>query len=147
MAFVHLFIPKIYLAEMISHALTEDPNECCGFLSGTDNRVSRIDRMRNVHQKKVRRFVMDPKEMLQVTRQLEDNDLKITAIYHSHTYTQAYPSDVDITSAIEGDWLCPYYVLISLVEKTRPVVRAFKINESEEVQEVLITYDGIAYRS
>ena len=39
----------------------------------------------------------------------------------------------------------PYYVLISLVEKTRPIVRAFRISDNAEVTETAITTDGDAY--
>ena len=38
-------------------------------------------------------------------------------------------------------WTGPIYVLVSLVEKTRPVVRAFRISDDGEVTEVVITTD------
>jgi len=77
----------------------------------------------------------------------DENNLEIVSIYHSHTLSQAYPSPTDITNAVESGWINPNYVLISLVEKTRPIVRAFKISEDKSVEEIIIEHDGEAYIS
>ena len=72
---------------------------------------------------------MDPKELYQTTREMEDHGWDLIAIYHSHTHSQAYPSATDIRLATWPDgasiWPGSYYILVSLEDKAKPVVRAF----------------------
>ena len=69
------------------------------------------------------------------------------AIYHSHTFTQGYPSKTDISNAVAVANISTRQVIVSLVEKTRPVVRAFAINGKSEVIELIIETDGDTYRA
>ena len=86
-----------------------------------------------------------PLLLLQAEREADTRGEQLTAIYHCHTYSQAYPSEIDTKNAVESGWTDPFYVLISLVEKTRPVVRAFKITDDGQVSEVPIKTDGEQY--
>ncbi len=138
-------IPKTVLASMISHALETDPEECCGVLIGSDGGAEEARRLKNVHPQPVRRYEMPPLELMRVESEAEARGRKIVAIYHSHTHTQAYPSQTDVNNAVESWWTEPYYILVSLVEKTRPIVRAFRISDEGEVDEVVIETDGDPY--
>ena len=138
-------IPKTILASMISHALESDPEECCGVLIGADDKAEEMRRIRNAHPEPVRRYEMPPMELMRAESDAEAKGRKIVAIYHSHTHTQAYPSQTDVNNAVQSWWTEPYYVLVSLVEKTRPIVRAFRISEDATVTEVTIATDGDAY--
>ena len=138
-------IPKTVLASMISHALESDPEECCGVLIGADDKAEEMRRIRNAHPEPVRRYEMPPMELMRAESDAEAKGRKIVAIYHSHTHTQAYPSQTDVNNAVQSWWTEPYYVLVSLVEKTRPIVRAFRISEDATVTEVTIATDGDAY--
>jgi proteasome lid subunit RPN8/RPN11 len=133
-----LEIPKTLIAEMITHALEKDPEECCGLVLGKDRRATATRRVTNSHENRVSRYTMDPLEVMKVERDSDARGETLLAIYHSHTYTQAHPSETDINNAIDTGWLDPYYVLVSLVEKTRPVVRAYRIDEQGGVHEVFI---------
>jgi proteasome lid subunit RPN8/RPN11 len=139
-------IPRKVLAEMISHALEDDPNECCGFLIGKDGEATRSRRARNVHKNKISRYSMDPVEVMEIQQDSDAKGEVFVAIYHSHTYTQGYPSETDVNNAVDSGWTDPYYVLVSLVEKTRPVVRAYRIRDDRSVEEIVIVTDGQAYR-
>ena len=88
---------------------------------------------------------MPPMDLMRVESEAEAKGRKIVAIYHSHTHTQAYPSQTDVNNAVESWWTEPYYVLISLVEKTRPIVRAFRISDDGAVSETMIETDGESY--
>ncbi len=143
---LQLRIPKKLISDMISHALEQDPEECCGVLLGKDGTAVSARRMKNVHENRVSRYTMDPLELLQVQTDADKDDQQFVAIYHSHTYTQGYPSETDVANAVDSGWTDPLYVLVSLVEKTRPVVRAYRIGEDRSVHEVVITTDGPAYR-
>ena len=137
-------LSKSLIAQMISHALKSDPDECCGLLIGVDV-PTRLQKMRNVHSTPARRYEMDPVELMQAEREAEANDERIVGIYHSHTFTQAYPSQTDANNAAQSGWTDPVYVLVSLAEKWRPVVRAFDIDELGAITELPLTTDGSAY--
>ena len=142
-----LKVPRKLIAEMIAHALEQDPEECCGILFGTDDCAESSRRMTNAHPSKLSRYTMDPLELMQAQGEADKRGQQFVAIYHSHTYTQGYPSETDVSNAVESGWTDPHYVLVSLVEKTRPVVRAYKISDDRSVEEVVITTDGQPYRS
>ena len=135
---------KRLIAEMITHALEADPEESCGLLVGKDA-ADRAVRMQNVHPQPGRRYEMSPLELMRVEGSAENNGEHIVAIYHSHTFTQAYPSETDVNNAVQSGWTDPVYVLVSLVEKWRPVVRAYQISDDGQVAELPITTDGGAY--
>ena len=113
-------IPKTVLASMISHALEADPQECCGVLIGDGDTADEARRIKNVHSQPIRRYEMAPTDLMRAESEAEAKGRKIVAIYHSHTHTQAYPSQTDVNNAVETWWTEPYYVLISLVEKNPP---------------------------
>ena len=138
-------IPKTVLASMISHALEADPEECCGVLIGDDDKAEQARRIRNAHSEPIRRYEMPPMDLMRAESEADAKGRKIVAIYHSHTHTQAYPSQTDVNNAVQSWWTEPYYVLISLVEKTRPIVRAFRISDDASVTEVPIATDGEPY--
>ena len=138
-------IPKTVLANMISHALETDPEECCGVLIGDDDKAEQARRIRNAHSEPIRRYEMPPMDLMRAESEADAKGRKIVAIYHSHTHTQAYPSQTDVNNAVQSWWTEPYYVLISLVEKTRPIVRAFRISDDASVTEVPIATDGEPY--
>ena len=88
---------------------------------------------------------MSPIELMTAEQDAESRGERIVAIYHSHTFTQAYPSQTDANNAVQSGWTEPVYVLISLAEKTRPVVRAFQISDVGSIVELPIATDGEAY--
>ena len=133
---------------MILHALEEDPRECCGVLLGASvDEATELVKVRNVAEDKERRYSMDPLEQATAEQQADAAGKAITGIFHSHTFTQAHPSATDVRNAVNSMWTGPVYVLVSLVEKTRPVVRGFRISDGGDVTEIVITTDGKPYRS
>jgi proteasome lid subunit RPN8/RPN11 len=135
------------MAELITHALEDDPNECCGLLLGTGDEVDELHRMSNVNKKPISRYTMQPGELLEVQEKAKKSDREFIAIYHSHTFTQGYPSLTDVKNAVKVSSISKRHVIVSLVEKTRPVVRAFAINGDSEVTELVIQTDGESYRA
>ena len=84
---------------------------------------------------------MDEDEVNNVLAEAEASGDGAVAVYHSHTYTQAYPSTMDVKIAIKHGWAGYHHVVISLAEKTRPVVRAFMITADGDVDEEVIQTD------
>ena len=90
---------------------------------------------------------MQPGELLEAQEKVKKSDREFVAIYHSHTFTQGYPSLTDVKNAVKVSSISKRHVIVSLVEKTRPVVRAFAINGDSEVTELVIQTDGESYRA
>lgn len=132
-----LTLPQSYFDQMIAHSLGEDPNECCGIIAGKDDEATQLYRITNV-DKSPYRYSMEPKEFFQAYREIEDKGWQIMVLYHSHTHTEARPSDTDIRLATGPDggstWPGTFYVVVSLADKGKPSVRAFTI-EDEVVDE------------
>lgn len=68
-------------------------------------------------------------------RDAEARGVEIVGVWHSHTHTDAYPSDTDVRQAVEPGWV---YVLVSL-KHAEPVLRAYRIRDgaTEEVDVVV----------
>ena len=129
-----LRIDQDHADEMIAHALQDDPDECCGILAGKDSSASRLYRITNTAHSPYR-YLMDPQEHLNAELDAERNSWELLAFYHSHTHSQAYPSETDVRMAQESGWLDIYYVLVSLQSKDKPEIRAFHITQDGDIVE------------
>jgi proteasome lid subunit RPN8/RPN11 len=122
--------------EMVAHCLEGRPNEACGLLASKNGEVVKVIRMSNAAQSPVR-YALEPTEQFQAYRALEEENLDLAGVFHSHTHTEAYPSPTDVRLASED---VPY-LIVSLAEEP-PSVRAFRIvkehlwDEDGEIQEV-----------
>ena len=129
-------IPREIHEEMLAHARRELPNEACGLLAGRDGRVEHLYPMRNADASRLT-YRLDPKEQLAVFNEIEEKGWELVAIYHSHTHTEAYPSETDRRQAFYPE---AHYVLLSLADGISPAVRAFRIKDGEvDEQEVELT--------
>ena len=122
-------IPSGIHDEMIGHALAGRPVEVCGILAGKGGRVESIYRGRNVDASAVS-FEMDPRQQIDIERQIKKDGREMVSIYHSHPAGPAYPSPKDVSLAF---WDV-VYLIIGLAGGD-PAVRAFII-EDGSVSEV-----------
>jgi proteasome lid subunit RPN8/RPN11 len=131
-------IKQEFIDEMVAHAKADLPNECCGILAGPDDTVMKAFRMSNVEASPFR-FAMDPVELVKVDNEAGDNAWDLLAIYHSHTGSEAYPSDTDVRIAggTAALWPDVRYVLVSLMDMDSPVVRIFTIDDGAVTEEPL----------
>ena len=86
-------------------------------------------------------FQMDAMEMAQAQKDIRQNDITLRAFYHSHTFSPARPSITDIKIAMEFESYRaklnipqPLHVIISLEDKSNPVMRAYRIEDSEATE-------------
>ena len=137
-------IPGELMGEMISHASLEYPNEACGLLAGSLDGVEEAPRalaelfypMRNADASPAS-YRLDPKEQLEVFDEIDEKGLALVAICHSHTHSDAYPSETDRRLAFYPE---AHYLLLSLEDRENPVVRGFTIRDGEvEEQEVRVS--------
>lgn len=132
-----LRLSKHLARKVVQHALAEDPNECCGILAGTGETVRRAYRITNKAKSRYR-YLMDPQQFLDADKDAEARGWKFLAFYHSHTHSEAYPSQTDVRMALESGWLDIHYVLVSLADKAKPVMRTFHIHEDKRITEDLL---------
>ncbi|MFL2626774.1 MAG: M67 family metallopeptidase [Dehalococcoidia bacterium] len=134
-------VPIDIVNEMIQHSIQENPNECCGLIKINIEKKQKVYRMTNV-DKSPYRYRMDPKELLDTLTEIESDGGRLYAIYHSHTHSEAYPSDTDVRIATWPDgtsvWPDVYYFLVTLQDQNNPYARAYEINDGE-ISEVEIT--------
>ena len=127
-------IPTDIRDAMVAHAEAGLPNEACGLLAGRDGRAELFIPMSNADDSPIT-YRLDSKEQLRAFNDMEANGLGLLGIFHSHTHTEAYPSETDRRQAFYPE---AHYLLISLSDRTDPVVRGFSIQgglvEEQEVR-------------
>ena len=126
-------IPNQIYEELLEHARAEEPNECCGLIGGRDGEARTVYRARNAEASALR-YNLDPQDQFRIMSEMEERGEDLSAIYHSHTASPAYPSQTDINLAAYPDAL---YLIVSLAEGEEPL-RGFRITDGE-VTEVELT--------
>jgi proteasome lid subunit RPN8/RPN11 len=119
--------------EITEQGLREFPNECCGLIASADGVPCKVFTMTNADASPVT-YRLDGTEQLRIFNQMDDEGLELWAIYHSHTHSEAYPSETDIRLAFYPD---ARYILLSLADRAASVVRSFFIVDGEVTEEEL----------
>ena len=130
-------LQKRFADKMIAHARADAPNECCGILAGVDGRVMRAYPTRNTEASPVK-YLIDSGDMFKAYKDAEDNGWEFLAFYHSHTFSEAYPSPTDVRLA---SWPDSLYILVSLRNPESPQVRGFYIVDGRITEEELVIED------
>jgi proteasome lid subunit RPN8/RPN11 len=126
-------LEKRFADAIVKQALDEAPLECCGFLGGRDGSVEEIYPLTNVERSPVL-YRADSAEMFRAIRDMEERELELVAIYHSHTRSPAYPSSTDVAQAYYPDAV---YLIVSLRDSEHPELRGFHIRDGK-VDEVAL---------
>ncbi|HLZ32497.1 MAG TPA: Mov34/MPN/PAD-1 family protein, partial [Nitrospira sp.] len=79
-------------------------------------------------------FVMDMQDFSAAKKDIRNKGLELQVVYHSHPHDPARPSvtDIKIANDWEENWArlnltLPIYMLISLIDKSHPDLRAYWI--------------------
>ncbi len=122
-----------------AHAIETFPNECCGFLYGTDGNQRTIHEAQRVTNSKTgdqrRRFEISPLDYIKAEQYALANDIQLLGIYHSHPNHPAIASEHDLAKAM------PFfsYVIVSVTENSVKETKSWKLAENEFVfQEELV---------
>lgn len=129
----------MFYDEMVAHGLAGFPNEACGLLAGKEGRAVRFFPMRNADASPVT-YRLDPKEHYRVASEMDDQGWDLLGIFHTHTHSEAYPSPTDRERAMwqgtdEASFPDAYFLIMSLTDRSRPVLRAFRIRDERDVHE------------
>ena len=112
--------------EMVAHALQDAPNECCGMIASRNGEAVKVYRATNAAASPLR-YEIDGAEQYRIQMAIDDEDLELGAIYHSHTRSEPYPSQTDINLAFYPEAL---YVIVG-VAGDEPEVRAYEIRDGQ----------------
>jgi [CysO sulfur-carrier protein]-S-L-cysteine hydrolase len=119
-------IARSMVDQIVAQARDEAPNECVGIIGARDGRGVTVFPVRNAAASPLR-YEIDPKEQLRVFEALDDAELEIGAIYHSHTRSAPEPSQTDINLAFYPDAL---YVIVGVAGQEDDV-RAWRIVDGQ----------------
>ena len=129
-----LEIDRGHVEEMAEHGLAGFPNEACGVLAGKEGRPVKFFAMRNADASPVT-YRLDPKEQLEVFDEMEAEEWELLAIFHTHTHSEAVPSETDRRQAFYPE---ARYLVMSLSDRANPVLRAYRIEDGEVAEEELV---------
>ncbi len=133
-----ILIKRDVYDELIRQCLKDPAKEVCGILAGKGRAIKKIFPLANISDSPKLCYHIDPKEQLGVFKELRGQELELTAIYHSHVDSQAYPSAKDIELAFYPE---SSYIIVSLSDPKAPLARSFRIVEGKIEEEELVCID------
>jgi len=128
----------------VAHCYDGVPEEACGVLAGPVNDVGEPSgEVTAVYpcvnaDASARTYTVDSRDLLRAMRDAESRAEELVGVWHSHTHTDAYPSETDVRQALEPNWM---YVIVSL-KHTDPVLRAFRIRDGG-THEIDVEIEGL----
>ena len=133
-----VLIKRDVYEELIRQCLKDPAREVCGILGGKGREMEKIFPLANISDSPKLCYHIDPKEQLSVFKELRAQELELTAIYHSHVDSPAYPSARDIELAFYPE---SSYIIVSLSDPKSPVARSFRIVEGKIEEKELVCID------
>ncbi len=129
---VRLVLPAQIHAEMVQHAQSELPNECCGMLAGrlcVESGLCRVEQRYPLVNELAspRAYRSDPRSMFDAEKARRLAGLEFVATYHSHPTSAAIPSATDLAQNYSPDVAC--FILGMLDEP--PTLRGWWLTESD----------------
>lgn len=127
-----IIAPRL-IDELVVHAREAAPFECCGLIGGRDGEAVTVYEARNVAENPTMAYELDGTDQYAIACEMEGARETLAAIYHSHPFSPAFPSQADIGLAYYPDAV---YVIIGLADP-EPDVRGWRIR-SDRVTEALL---------
>ncbi|MDP9300996.1 MAG: M67 family metallopeptidase [Actinomycetota bacterium] len=123
----------VLFKEIVEQALREYPNECCGLVAAEAGIPVKVFLMTNADASPAT-YRLDGREQLKVFDELDEHGWDLWSIYHSHTHSEAYPSETDTRLAFYPE---ARYMVVSLADRTDPIARSFWIRDGLITEEEL----------
>jgi proteasome lid subunit RPN8/RPN11 len=125
-------IPVGVVRDIGEHAKATYPEECCGFLLGSEGEPRRViesQRAKNAApEQRTRRYVIDPLELLRADDAARARGLDLIGIYHSHPDHPAEPSEFDRSRAV--GWYT--YLILGIEDRKPRAMTAWRFDESTQ---------------
>ena len=123
----------VLFKEIVEQGLREFPNECCGLIAAEAGIPVKVFPMTNADASPAT-YRLDGKEQLTVFDELDERGWDLWSIYHSHTHSEAYPSETDTRLAFYPG---ARYLVVSLADRRDPIARSFWIRDGAITEEEL----------
>jgi proteasome lid subunit RPN8/RPN11 len=130
-----MIIAPDLLERVVEHAQRDKPDECCGLVGVQGGVAVSVHELENLAHSPFR-FEVDGMTLLKVLDEIESAGGELGAIYHSHTRSDPYPSQTDITFA--ANWPGVEWLIVG-TKTPEPVVRSYLI-EGGAVTEVDVAH-------
>lgn len=133
-----IILSKSDYEKIIAYANKWLPSEACGLLGGKlndngDKMVKKVYLLTNIDNSN-EHFSIDPKEQLAAVKDMRANGFVPLGNWHSHPESPARPSEEDKRLAYNKT---ASYMILSLMDKNAPVLKSFKIDGNDAVQELI----------
>ncbi|MGI8505570.1 MAG: Mov34/MPN/PAD-1 family protein [Solirubrobacteraceae bacterium] len=132
-----MWIAQDLLDEILAHARSDAPNECCGMIASRDGEAVKVFRAVNAAASPLR-YEIAGAEQYRIQMSIDDEGLDLGAIYHSHTRSAPYPSQTDINLAFYPEAL---YVIVGLAGD-QPEIKAYRIRDGKVADAELVRGTG-----
>jgi [CysO sulfur-carrier protein]-S-L-cysteine hydrolase len=131
-----LHLSRSLYEAMLLHVDTLYPQEGCGLLAGHwyDGIATVLYAIPNQTQSPTQ-YLMDPEWQLNAFLEIEQANMALLAIYHSHPHGPETPSITDLTQAYYPDSL---QLIISLADRAQPSIRAFWLTPTDFKEMTLV---------
>ena len=124
-----VILEKVALQSIFNHARSTYPEECCGFLLGSDSRLRKINRalraQNSSNESPRNRYNIQPEELIHADEEARKLRLNLIGIYHSHPDAAAQPSSIDLEHA----WPWYTYLVLSVQSGEPRYITAWLLNE------------------
>lgn len=110
---------------MVAHARAAYPKECCGIMTGHENKVTVAIPCKNVYQGDQKdRFEIDTADIHRVQRESREKGVDLIGFFHSHPDEGAYFSSTDLKNA--SPWHA--HVVLSIRQGEFREAKAFRVD-------------------
>ena len=129
---------------IVAHCYDGLPDEACGLLTGpVDDNGASTGVVTSVHpcanaDASARTYTVEPRDLLRANNDARSRGDELVGVWHSHTHTDAYPSDTDVRKASDLGWV---YVIVSL-KHGDPSLRAYRIRDGR-TDEIAVEVEGL----
>jgi [CysO sulfur-carrier protein]-S-L-cysteine hydrolase len=135
-----LRIARSMLDEIVAQARAEAPNECCGIVGSRDGRAVRLFKARNARASPLA-YDIDGRDLQRIYDEIDNDDLEVGVIYHSHTRSDPVPSETDLNLA------SPFlpdaiYLIVGVKDPVRDDLRAWHIRDGQYAEARLEVDEG-----
>ncbi len=131
-------LKKSDFEKLLSHAEKELPDEACGLvagrITGNEKLVGEVYLLTNTDHSN-EHFSLDPKEQLAAVKDMRAKGLAPLGNWHSHPESPSRPSEEDKRLAYDSS---ASYLILSLMDKSAPVLNSFHIEGSDAEKEELV---------
>lgn len=123
---------------MVAAAYDGYPLEACGLLGGVAGSqfVEAFVPVTNLDAS-ARTYAIGPDGFAAADTAFGPKGLDVIGVMHSHTHTDAYPSETDIDRA-DNPFLVGWKYLIVSLRDTSPMTRAYLLDERKVVEEIVM---------